>query len=143
MSSNPGGSGVVEHLKKRNARRTTFLLGGRSRAGNALGSIPAKCCGGTSGWAHTYVACPWITWIPSSFSRYGNDGLVETRMADCSEEWLDNALFIWALIALFQGLLIMDNENPAARLILLTPREHLCTHTNLLTGLAQWWLKPA
>jgi len=30
MSSNPGGSGVVEHLKK-NARRTTFLLGGRSR----------------------------------------------------------------------------------------------------------------
>jgi len=84
-------------------------------------------------WAHTYVACPWITWIPSSFSRYhcspaGNDDLVETRMADCSEEWLDNAPFIWALMALFQGLLIMDNENPAARLILLNPREHLCTH---------------
>jgi len=50
MSSDPGGSGVVEHFKKRNARRTTFLLGGRSRVGNALGSIPAKCCGGTSGW---------------------------------------------------------------------------------------------
>jgi len=40
MSSNPGGSGVVEHLKK-SARRTTFLLGGRSRSrvGDALGSI--------------------------------------------------------------------------------------------------------
>jgi len=26
-----------------------FFLGGRSRVGNALGSIPAKCCGGTAG----------------------------------------------------------------------------------------------
>ena len=36
MSSNPGGGGVVEHLK--NTRWTTFLLGGRSSVGNALGS---------------------------------------------------------------------------------------------------------
>ena len=47
MSSNPGDGGLVEHLK--NARRTTFLVGGRCRVGNALGSFPAKFCGGTAG----------------------------------------------------------------------------------------------
>jgi len=37
------------YCKKKEARRTTFLLGGRFRVGNALGSIPAKCWGGTAG----------------------------------------------------------------------------------------------
>ena len=40
MSSNPGGSGVVEHLK--NARRTTFLLGVGLGLVMPLGQFPTN-----------------------------------------------------------------------------------------------------
>jgi len=49
MSLNPGEVEYCSRALNKMLGEPRFCWGGRSRVGNALGSIPAKYCGGTAG----------------------------------------------------------------------------------------------